>query len=86
LIQCLRAQLPPGGVEVTSSRQPSDGQHGAYFPFCALWEFGAGSVLPNLLSILAAGYAARGVARAVASLVRTQRRDRHNTPPHAGQN
>jgi hypothetical protein len=37
----------------------------AHFPSCALWEFGAGSALQNLLSILAAGYAARGVARAV---------------------
>ena len=38
-----------------------------------------------LLSILTAGYAARGVARAAPSLIRAQRRDRHNTPPHAGQ-
>jgi hypothetical protein len=42
-------------------------------------------MLQNLLSILTAGYAARGVARAVASLIRAQRRDRHTTRPHAGQ-
>ena len=36
-----------------------------------------------LLSIVTAVYAARGLARAVASLIRAQRRDRHNTQPHA---
>jgi hypothetical protein len=38
-----------------------------------------------LLSILTAGYGARGVARAAGSFRRAQRRDRHETPPHAGQ-
>ena len=37
-----------------------------------------------LLSILTAGYAARGVARAVRSFRRAQRRDRHKTRPHTG--
>ena len=42
-------------------------------------------ILLILLSILTAVYAARGLARAVASLVRAQRRDRHETRPHARQ-
>jgi hypothetical protein len=55
LIQCLRLQLPPGGVEVMCfCGNRRNAQYGAYFPFCVLWEFGAGSVLQNLLSILTA--------------------------------
>jgi hypothetical protein len=38
-----------------------------------------------LLSILTAGYAARGVARAVASLIQAQRRGGHETQQHARQ-
>jgi hypothetical protein len=38
-----------------------------------------------LLSILTAGYAARGVARAVASLIQAQRRGRQETQPHTRQ-
>jgi hypothetical protein len=36
-----------------------------------------------LLSVLTAVYAARGVARAVAGLIRAQRREGHKTRPHA---
>jgi len=36
-------------------------------------------VLQNLLSILTAVYAARGLARTAASLLQAQRRDRHET-------
>jgi hypothetical protein len=35
-----------------------------------------------LLSILTAVYAARGLARAAASLIRAQHGDRHQTQPH----
>jgi hypothetical protein len=38
-----------------------------------------------LLSILTAVYAARGLARAVASLIQAERRDRHEMQPHARQ-